>query len=61
MYVEAKSIFSSWTFWLAALQFIGGGIAVLLTQHPDAGYLLMVKSIIDMILRYRTVAPVTII
>lgn len=49
-----KSIFSSKVFWLAVLQGVVGVWAVLATSMPDAGWIIVGKSILDVALRFVT-------
>ena len=56
-----KNIISSRTFWLAVAQAVVGGVAVIDKVHPTVGIILIVKSVIDVILRYLTTEPVTIL
>ncbi len=57
-----KSLFTSKTFWLAVLQAVAGGLAVL---HPNptvqaTGALAITKSVVDVGLRILTTEPVTL-
>jgi hypothetical protein len=61
--IYMKSIFSSRTFWLAVAQAVVGIYAIVVTQHPEIatiGYVAIVKSVIDIVLRYLTNQPVSI-
>ena len=49
-----KNWFESKTLWVAILQFVVGGLAVTGTNHPDMGWILMIKSVLDFILRLQT-------
>lgn len=53
-----KNILQSKTFWVAIAQFIAGGLAVLASNHPNIGWLLIGKSFLDIILRWYTDQPV---
>lgn len=59
MYIQAKGLLQTKTFWLAAIQAVGAAVLVFQGTYPDAGWLLMAKSIIDIGLRLYTAAPVT--
>lgn len=49
-----KSLTNSKTFWLAVVQAIGGGVVIFLTQMDLVGYVAIVKSVMDVILRLMT-------
>lgn len=49
-----KSLFESKTFWVAVIQAVGGIVIVALTELDLVGYVAMVKSIVDIILRLVT-------
>lgn len=53
-----KSLFQSRTFWLAVVQAALGAVVVFETNFPGVGWLAIVKSILDIGLRYATTAPV---
>ncbi len=53
-----KKIFQSKTIWVAALMFVSGGIMALESSYPAVGFLVMVKAIIDIILRLITTEQV---
>lgn len=56
-----KPLVSTRTFWLAVAQAVVAVLVIFTTTYPDAhwaGYMLIVKSIIDMILRSDTSIPV---
>ena len=53
-----KSLLQSKTFWVAVLQALVGIVAIFATTYPTVGSLLIVKSIIDVILRVVTTTPV---
>lgn len=56
-----KSIFVSKTFWVAFIQIVIGGLIIFATDYPDwAGSLLLAKSLLDIVLRTLTTAPVKI-
>jgi hypothetical protein len=55
---KVKSILSSRTFWLAVLQGLAGVLTVVATQHPELGFVLMLKSLVDVYLRSTTTTPV---
>ncbi len=58
--MEIKSIWESKTFWLAVVQAIAGVIVVFQTHFPEVGFLVMVKSIIDVVLRLVSTSQVTL-
>lgn len=53
-----KSIWKSKTLWLAVVQFAIGGTLVVIQGHPELGGLLILKSILDMCLRFLTTEPI---
>lgn len=55
-----KSIFISKTFLLACAQALSGVAVVFATAYPMLGWLLIVKAIIDVVLRYYTDEPVNL-
>ena len=55
-----KIIFTSRTFWLAVLQGILGVLVVIGTQAPELGWVVILKSIIDIGLRMLTTEPARI-
>lgn len=55
-----KSLFTSKTFILALAQAIVGVIVVFSTAYPDVGYLVVAKSVVDILLRWITTEPVSI-
>ena len=54
-----KKMWFSKTFWLAVIQAVVGVVAYLETQYPGVGLILVGKSVVDILLRYMTVEPVT--
>ncbi len=54
-----KNLFSSKTFYLAVLQALAGIIVVIQTNYPTIGWVVIAKSIIDIILRTLTGTPVS--
>lgn len=56
--VEGKKWWTSNTLQVAAAQFLTALVVVLQTQYPEAGYLLMAKSLLDMWLRAKTDKPI---
>jgi hypothetical protein len=55
-----KNILTSKTFWLAILQGILGVVVVVSTSIPGVGWLMIVKTIIDIGIRMITAQPVSI-
>lgn len=55
-----KSLFSSKVFWLAVAQAIAGVVMVFSHTYPDVGFIAVVKSAVDIILRLLTSEPVTV-
>lgn len=55
---DAKTLISSKTFQLAALQAVAGVIVVFATAYPEAGWLMMAKSIADVAIRLYTSQPI---
>jgi len=58
---KTKSLLQSKTFWIATIQAVIGIIAVFTTAYPElqvVGGIAVAKSILDIVLRYITVAPV---
>jgi len=54
-----KSLLSSKTFWVAVIQAVVGGLVILFTEVPDlVGYVAIVKSIGDILLRIVTTEPI---
>lgn len=58
--MQNKPWYYSRTLWLAIVQGIAGIVMVVATQYPTMGDILILKSIVDMILRVLTTQPVTI-
>jgi len=54
----AKSILASKTVWLAVIQAISGIAVAVLTQQGMLGGVLVVKSVVDIILRLITTDPI---
>lgn len=52
-----KSVLQSKTVWLAVLQAVLGVAIVIATETGEAGVALILKSIVDIALRYATVEP----
>lgn len=59
-YNYMKSIFTSKVFWLAVLQALAGTLVIFETSYPTLGYLVIVKSVVDIVLRYYTTTPVNL-
>lgn len=55
-----KSIFASKTFWLAVVQLVVGIVVYYQGIYPSVGELVIVKSFLDMMLRYFTTQPVAV-
>lgn len=53
-----KSIFTSKTFWLAIIQALIGIVVAVQIEMPEVGGLLLIKSVLDMSLRFVTIEPV---
>lgn len=49
-----KSILKSRVFWLALIQAAIGIVTVYINAFPDVGTLLVLKSLLDIVLRYET-------
>jgi hypothetical protein len=56
--VMTKGWLQSKTFWLAIVQGAVGVVGVLATQYPEAGWALMAKSVLDVVLRKLTSKPI---
>ena len=55
-----KSIYTSKTFWLAIIQAVVGGAVIFLTEMDLVGYVAIVKSVGDVLLRLITKDPVAL-
>ena len=55
-----KSIFTSKTFWLAVVQAVVGAVGIFNTAYPSVGWLLVAKSVVDVVLRFVTTQPVSV-
>ena len=55
-----KPFYKSRTFWIACLQGIVGVTAVLINIYPEVGVLVVMKSILDIVLRVQTTERVTL-
>lgn len=54
-----KSLIGSKTFWLALIQAVVGGLVILFSEIPDlVGYVAIIKSIGDILLRIVTTEPI---
>lgn len=53
-----KSLTSSKTFWVAVIQAVVGGLVIFLTDMDMVGYVALVKSVGDVVLRLATSEPV---
>ena len=56
---EAKSLVGSKTFQLAFVQAVIAIVVIFSSAYPEAGWLLIGKSFLDVLLRYITTQPVT--
>ena len=54
-----KSLFASKTFWIAVLQSIIGIITVFATAYPAVGFLVVAKSVLDIIIRIYTTQAIS--
>jgi hypothetical protein len=54
-----KGLLQSKTFWLALVQAVAGVIVVFSTSFPQVGWLVIAKSVVDVILRVYTSQPVS--
>ena len=52
--METKKWWYSRTIWLAFAQFLVGGFMALGSAHPELGWLLVLKSCLDGVLRINT-------
>jgi hypothetical protein len=55
-----KTIWQSKTFWLAAAQAVVGAVGIFASTYPSIGWLLLLKSFFDVLLRFLTTEPVTV-
>lgn len=55
--LPAKPWWKSKTLWVAVIQGIIGILVVLISQHPELGWLMVAKSVLDSFLRYITIKP----
>ena len=54
-----KSLTQSKTFWIAVIQAVVGGLVIFFTEIPDlVGYVAIVKSVGDILLRIITTEPI---
>jgi hypothetical protein len=53
-----KALVDSKTFQLAALQAIAGMIVVFSTAYPQLGWIVLAKSVLDVVLRMYTTQPI---
>jgi uncharacterized membrane protein len=53
-----KTLLHSRTFWLAVVQAVSGIVVVALTELDMAGYVVVFKSIVDILLRLATSDPI---
>ena len=59
--VNIKSLWTSKTFWLAVVQALAGLAVVALTELDLVGYVAVVKTIVDIVLRLVTAQPVKLV
>lgn len=57
--MNPKALIETKTFWIAVLQAAIGAIVVFSTAYPEAGMLVIAKSVLDVALRIYTRQPVT--
>ena len=55
-----KSLFSSKTFWLAVATAVVGAVSVFSNTYPEVGWLIILKSILDIVIRTQTTQAVSI-
>jgi uncharacterized membrane protein len=55
-----KTLFSSKTFWLAIIQALIAAIAIFQGSYPGIGQLLILKSMLDIALRFITTSAIAI-
>ena len=55
-----KNIFKSKTIWIAVTQGVLGIVVAMQGLNPELGYLMIVKSALDVIIRFLTEESVTI-
>ena len=55
-----KSFLSSKTIWIAILQGVAGVLIAMANVEPELGYLLVMKSMIDVTLRFLTEKPISL-
>jgi hypothetical protein len=55
-----KSILKSRVFWLAIIQAAIGVLTVYSSAYPDVGTLLVLKSVLDIVLRYGTTTSIEV-
>lgn len=53
-----KSLMQSKTFWVAVIQAVAGVVVLALTELDLVGYVAVLKSIVDIILRLITTEPI---
>ncbi len=57
--IQTKSLLASKTFWVSFLQALAGAFVVFSTNYPQLGWLMLGKSIVDVLIRYYTTATIT--
>lgn len=57
---QVKSILLSKTFWLAVIQGVLGVIIVISSSIPGVGWVMVLKTVLDIILRFLTEKPVAL-
>ena len=57
--MTTKSWFQSKTIWLAAIQLAVGFALVFQSQYPELGWIVTVKSLLDVVLRFLSTKPIS--
>lgn len=55
---DTKALIQSKQFWLAVIQAVAGIVMVFATAYPQVGWLIMAKSVVDIVLRLMTTQPI---
>lgn len=56
---NAKALIQSKTFWVAVAQAILGALVVFGSTYPTVGWIVMAKSVLDVVIRLYTTQPIT--